>query len=1615
MRSVRSSIRLILAGCLALLIATVTRSQSTVGAQKFGTYDGFPDTVDVGTLGLHLEIPLFTKAGRGHGTALNFTLNNYTGWPTQYVISPDGKQHWLNVGPSVTFGVTGAGSLTSTNFTHACEAVAGSGTYTDYVWTYVDAHGASHLFPGYSQNIAESSNTCATAGITVQGLTAQAADGSGYLLNVTSAVPSVGTVTDPSGKLISPGAHGQTAIQDSNGNILAAPWGATNTDAFGNITSFTALIQDTVNTKITMTGGGYRTDYSGRQPLVITYLDDNGNLQNITISYRTYNYSTGTAGLVDTISYPSGAAYHFTYALDSSGGVTGTNAALASMTLPSGGVISYTYPGGISFCGLGGPEPNWIPSLTRTTPDGTTTYSRTIVAGTDHCSIQASETVVSGPTGDQSSVYFVIPQHYAIVPYLTYIGHPTIAWQPDWAKTLETKRLEYDHTNLNSPLRTTMRCYNAATGDCTSTAVNEPVAQLAVTTTLGTGPSSKIVTTYTAVGTPTEVDEYDYGASSPGRKTITTYNASLGNNILDRPASVIVYDSSGNPARKTTYAYDETTPAPMTLPGHTTISGSRGNPTSVYRWILASGQSLRTQYSYDDAGQVVSITDPKSATTNYAYDSATDAYRTSVTLPNVNSVAHVSTFTYNPNSGLVVTSHDENNQLTSYAYDSMFRQTSVIYPDGGQTTTCYTDEGGSGCVQSGPPYQIVTTRTASPSPNQIRTTVFDGLGRVVQTQLNSDNATDYVDTTYDAVGRVHSVSNPHRSGSSSTDGTTSYIYDALARVCVVVPSDGTAVSGSGCPASRPTGDIFTTYAGNMTTVTDEAGKTRKSQTDGLGRMTNVWEDPSGLNYQTVYSYDALDNLTSVVENGSRNRSYAYDSIARLTSAMNPESGTISYTYDANDNIATRTTPAPNQNGSATVTTTYSYDALNRLTGKVYSDTTPVYANGTPTTLWGYDQPSILMCATQSFAVPNGIGRLSWSAPVDQNGIPLSMTAYGYDPMGRTALFYQCPPLFRSNHQDAHVSYTYDEAGDLQTALNGANVTISYSYDGAGRATQATSSLQDANHPGTLVTVNPSLGYWPTGSLHTLTYGNGLTETFVYNKRIQLCRTNLNSSGTSLTGCSDTVPSGSVQDFSYALNLGTADNGNMAQITATGNQTFNRSYSYDTVNRLQAMTDSVTSQQCRGLSWTYDPWANRTSQVPTAGSCFSQPVTTFSSKNQLPSPYQYDAAGNLIADGSHTYTFDAENRIIKVDGGATASYAYNADGLRTEKKIGTTVRDYVYEVSGEVVAEFGSGCSGVCWNAGYVHFGGQVAAEYRNATTYFFHKDHLGSTRLLTAPDKSIADSIDYLPFGEQIAGDTGSSHKFTGKERDTESGLDNFGARYDASSLGRFMSPDPVTMLPERLRDPQQINLYAYTRNNPLRFIDPTGTTIDDSACLANKSCKKWEDKYKKSKEGQAQWKKLDDDKKLLVKLQWDSKAKDSVTSDYKWDSGGKLTGATVTLAPRTGDPSYQMSSESYPFGSTITDSSERQVYVFGHELAHVEDSDTPEGRNSIQEVEKLFPDANARFNAEGSSGYAQDKDLQATFAIIRADNKRNENVADQRAKGIVESYRACESSKGCK
>jgi RHS repeat-associated protein len=206
---------------------------------------------------------------------------------------------------------------------------------------------------------------------------------------------------------------------------------------------------------------------------------------------------------------------------------------------------------------------------------------------------------------------------------------------------------------------------------------------------------------------------------------------------------------------------------------------------------------------------------------------------------------------------------------------------------------------------------------------------------------------------------------------------------------------------------------------------------------------------------------------------------------------------------------------------------------------------------------------------------------------------------------------------------------------------------------------------------------------------------------------------------------------------------------------------------------------------------------------------------------------------MTYDGIHSYTYDAENHLTQVDAGAAATYIYDPNGNRVRKNSGGSWTEYFYDMSGNVTAEHNS----AGWPVEYVYVGGQLVAQYRDSTTYSIFRDHLGSTRLITKLDKSVYDSLDFLPFGEQLAGDTGTTHKFTSKERDSESGIDNFGARYDSSSLGRFMSPDPEN-ISALLHDddPQAWNGYAYGRNNPVLYTDSDG--LNYTVCDANgKNC----------------------------------------------------------------------------------------------------------------------------------------------------------------------------------
>jgi RHS repeat-associated protein len=130
---------------------------------------------------------------------------------------------------------------------------------------------------------------------------------------------------------------------------------------------------------------------------------------------------------------------------------------------------------------------------------------------------------------------------------------------------------------------------------------------------------------------------------------------------------------------------------------------------------------------------------------------------------------------------------------------------------------------------------------------------------------------------------------------------------------------------------------------------------------------------------------------------------------------------------------------------------------------------------------------------------------------------------------------------------------------------------------------------------------------------------------------------------------------------------------------------------------------------------------------------------------------------------------------------------------------------------------------------------------------YYHLDAIGNVRAVTNAAGQVVERHDYLPFGEECTTgscasnpglNAGQPRKFTGKERDAETGLDYFGARYYGSKIGRFTTTDPVYTWRENLVDPQRWNRYAYARNNPLRYTDPDGKEIALAANLSKGDAK---------------------------------------------------------------------------------------------------------------------------------------------------------------------------------
>ena len=826
------------------------------------------------------------------------------------------------------------------------------------------------------------------------------------------------------------------------------------------------------------------------------------------------------------------------------------------------------------------------------------------------------------------------------------------------------------------------------------------------------------------------------------------------------------------------------------------------------------------------------MTDPRGNITQYLYadnylsgtgtpPGSTNAYVTTITHPTVGSVTTHNYYQYAYSDGKLTASQDDNDQAagksTTYTYaDSLRRLTEIDDPGGGQGKLSFNDLSLAPSVTK----TILIDNTVSPNLTEVSTTTMDGHGHVVKTQLTSDpDGTDTAITTYDGMNRIWTQTNPYRSTSDSTYGITTHNCDPLGRITSGVQPDGSTLT--------------TSYAGNCTTVVDETGKSRKSCTDGLGRLTQVFEDPAGLNYETDYQYNTLGNLLCAVQKATdtspfttcavapaiwRPRSFTYDSLSRITSSMNPESGTILYTYDANGNLVQKTSPKPNQTNPATTTNVdFCYDALDRVTSKAYNTTSCPPAS--PVASYRYDQGT------------NGIGRRT-----SRTDVPGSAT-WTYDLVGR---------VVSESRVTANVtkttSYVYNPDGSVKSITYPSTRSLYYTYSGAGRVL----SVVDPTGPINYVT---SATYAPQGAPTTYTNGfvsggfTGITNAHTYNKRLQSVLISATSpTSTIMSLCYDFHSHTSINLPPCTFSASTAgDNGNVYQIVNNrdGNRTQN--FLYDSLNRIQqAYTNGpnwgetfgplVTNPGTPPSSHGIDAWANLTNRSGVTGKTYYEGLNCpANTNNQLTTcSLGYDAAGNVTSDGSLGYTYNSENRMTKFVTSINDIYTYDGDGQRV-KKTASSVTLYWYGATGNVLDETSG--NGTLLSE-HIYFDGKRIArrDADNSVKYYF-SDSLGSASVITNTQGAmppLAES-DYYPYGGEIPITTGdpNHYKFTGKERDSESGLDNFGARYFTSNLGRFMTPDwaaRATAVPyAAFGDPQTLNLYSYVENEPLNRIDADG------------------------------------------------------------------------------------------------------------------------------------------------------------------------------------------------
>jgi len=468
--------------------------------------------------------------------------------------------------------------------------------------------------------------------------------------------------------------------------------------------------------------------------------------------------------------------------------------------------------------------------------------------------------------------------------------------------------------------------------------------------------------------------------------------------------------------------------------------------------------------------------------------------------------------------------------------------------------------------------------------------------------------------------------------------------------------------------------------------------------------------------------------------------------------------------------------------------TFDYDALGRVTASTRA--------GMMMTL-AYD------------AVGNRIQRTDFN----------NLTAnYAYDALNRlttitypdastaTYAYDQLSQLTAATNINGTVSFVYDQLGRVTSTTDVAGQAINYSYDANGRRTTMSfgsttfaTYTYDALNLLTKITDDArqatSYVYDATGRVTSRTLPNGVVTTYAYDGLGRLTR------------LKDAKKHTIINDNQYSYN-------SVGELIQNIDQSGTHAYGYDAVDRLTSATYTGTTAE----AYAYDGVGNRTSSHRSASYGY-QPFNRLTGTSTT--GYQYDNNGNMTTktEGASTthFAWDFENRLTQVvtPSSGSVTYEYDALGRRVQSTPSTGVStNFTYDgdevvqdkTSTNVITEYLNG-------PGIDNKIRQKGASSK--ATYYFTQDHLGSISALTSTKGQVVEQQTYDTYGNS-AGSANTRYGFTGRERDSVTGLLYYRARWYDPQLGRFISEDPIGLA-------GGINQFSYVGNDPQNATDPSG------------------------------------------------------------------------------------------------------------------------------------------------------------------------------------------------